>query len=152
MSINRPYKSIAALPEVIPVFPLPGAILLPRGQLPLNIFEPRYVEMIDAALAGSRIIGMIQPAQSLGQNVGGNILHPVGCTGRITRIAETGDGRYVLTLTGVVRFRVAEELSVSTMFRQCRVDYSQFEYDLIDRAGEEEVDRSKVISLSLIHI
>ena len=146
MSINRPYRTINSLPEVIPVFPLPGAILLPRGQLPLNIFEPRYISMVDSALAGDRIVGMIQPVETAGVDCGANALHPVGCVGRITRIAETGDGRYILTLTGVARFRVLEELEMCTQFRQCRVDYRSFENDLIDRSGENLVDRGKVIT------
>jgi Lon protease-like protein len=145
MSINRPYTSIEHLPRRIPVFPLPGALLLPRGQLPLNIFEPRYVSMIDAAMAGDRIIGMVQPVNPSGPDVGANTLHEIGCAGRITRIGETGDGRYVLTLDGIARFRILEEIQTATLFRQCLVEFRDFDVDLIDRAGEEAVDRDKVI-------
>ena len=112
------------LPAVIPVFPLPGALLLPRGQMPLNIFEPRYLAMIDDALrSGQRLIGMIQPdAAHPGPGDKPN-LYKIGCVGRITQLAETGDGRYLLQLTGVARFRVEEEIATSTPYRQCRVTY-----------------------------
>ena len=120
------YVRAADLPQVIPVFPLPGAILLPRGQLPLNIFEPRYLNMIDDAMAGDRIIGMIQPQGS--QSLPG--LSPVGCAGRITSFAETSDGRYLITLTGCARFRLAAELPTQTPYRQIRADFAAFEADL----------------------
>lgn len=120
------YVRAVDLPQVIPVFPLPGAILLPRGQLPLNIFEPRYLNMIDDAMAGDRIIGMIQPQGS--QSLPG--LSPVGCAGRITSFAETSDGRYLITLTGCARFRLAAELPTQTPYRQIRADFAPFEADL----------------------
>ena len=132
------YVKAVDLPQVIPVFPLPGAILLPRGQLPLNIFEPRYLNMIDDAMAGDRIIGMIQP-------VGGPrrlpSLSAVGCAGRITTFAETSDGRYLVTLTGVARFRVASELPVQTPYRQVRAAFQWFEADLAPPTGGEGFDR-----------
>ncbi len=135
------YVKAADLPQVIPVFPLPGAILLARGQLPLNIFEPRYLNMIDDAMAGDRIIGLIQPA-------GGPASHPsltaVGCAGRITSFAETSDGRYLITLTGVCRFRVAAEMSVSTPYRQVRAAFEAFEYDL-SSPPDEGFDRDAFI-------
>ncbi len=121
------YVRAADLPQVIPVFPLPGALLLPRGQLPLNIFEPRYLNMIDDAMAGDRIIGMIQPHGG-SQSLPG--LSPVGCAGRITSFAETSDGRYLITLTGCARFRLASELPVQTPYRQVRADFGPFEGDL----------------------
>jgi len=127
------YIKAADLPQVIPVFPLPGAILLPRGQLPLNIFEPRYLNMIDDAMAGDRIIGLIQPA-------GGPARLPsltaVGCAGRITSFAETSDGRYLVTLTGVCRFRVTNELPSQTPYRQCRAAFATFESDLSVPSGD----------------
>ena len=99
----------------IPVFPLPGALLLPRGQMPLNIFEPRYLAMIDDALASRhRLIGMIQPDSGHPGPEDKPNLFKVGCVGRITQIAESGDGRYLLQLTGVSRFRIEEELKVAT--------------------------------------
>lgn len=121
------YHRAADLPQVIPVFPLPGAILLPRGQLPLNIFEPRYLNMIDDAMAGDRIIGMIQPRPGARAQPG---LSPVGCAGRITSFAETSDGRYLITLTGCARFRLGSELPTQTPYRQVRADFAPFEADL----------------------
>ena len=121
------YVRAADLPQVIPVFPLPGAILLPRGQLPLNIFEPRYLNMIDDAMAGDRIIGMVQP-QGGPQRL--PTLSPIGCAGRITSFAETSDGRYLITLTGCARFRLSSELSSQTPYRQIRADFVPFEADL----------------------
>ncbi|RZJ96250.1 MAG: peptidase S16 [Brevundimonas sp.] len=126
------------LPQVIPVFPLAGAIVLPRGQLPLNIFEPRYLNMIDDAMAGDRIIGMIQPT-------GGPShlprLSQVGCAGRITSFAETSDGRYLVTLTGVCRFRVAAEMPASTPYRQVRAAFQAYESDLAEPDLDAELDR-----------
>ncbi|MDO9076292.1 MAG: LON peptidase substrate-binding domain-containing protein [Brevundimonas sp.] len=121
------YVRAADLPQVIPVFPLPGAILLPRGQLPLNIFEPRYLNMIDDAMAGDRIIGMLQP-QGGPQRLPG--LSPIGCAGRITSFAETSDGRYLITLTGCARFRLGSEIPTQTPYRQIRADFVPFEADL----------------------
>src|SRR5215216_3547797 len=146
MPMNAEYRGPEDLPEVIPVFPLPGALLLPRGQLPLNIFEPRYLAMIDDALrAGHRLIGMIQPdAANPGPENKPN-LYKVGCVGRITQLAETGDGRYLLQLTGIARFRIDEELSVSTPYRQCRVTYAPFTDDFTARKGEDEVDRDSLL-------
>ena len=137
MPINASYRGPGELPEVIPVFPLPGALLLPRGQMPLNIFEPRYLAMVDDAMrSGHRLIGMIQPDLSQTARRDRPTLFHVGCVGRITQLAESGDGRYLLELTGVTRFRVAEELSVTTPYRQCRVDYSSFIDDFTARKGE----------------
>src|ERR1700741_5506214 len=119
MPINAEYRGPAELPEVIPVFPLPGALLLPRGQMPLNIFEPRYLAMVDDAFRdGHRLIGMIQPAVTHSPSEKIPALFRVGCVGRITQLAETGDGRYILELTGVSRFSVVQELSVGTPYRQ----------------------------------
>src|SRR6516165_2030773 len=110
MPMNAVYAKPGDLADTIPVFPLPGALLLPRGQMPLNIFEPRYVAMIDAALrSGNRLIGMIQPDPAHPGPESRPNLYKVGCVGRITQIAETGDGRYLLQLTGISRFRVEEE-------------------------------------------
>src|SRR5215510_5458058 len=107
MPMNAVYRGPADLPETIPVFPLPGALLLPRGQMPLNIFEPRYLQMIEDALRGERLIGMIQPDVSHGED--NAPLFSIGSLGRITQFAETGDGRYLIELTGVCRFRTLEE-------------------------------------------
>jgi len=146
MPINAEYLGPGELPATIPVFPLAGALLLPRGQLPLNIFEPRYLEMIDDSLRdGHRLIGMIQPDPAHPGSDDKPTLFKVGCVGRITQIAESGDGRYLLQLTGVARFRVEQELKVATAYRQCRVTYQPFADDFIARKGEDEVDRKAVL-------
>jgi Lon protease-like protein len=147
MPINAIYKGPDDLPGVIAVFPLAGALLLPRGQMPLNIFEPRYLTMVDDALrSGSRLIGMIQPDPShSGPDPAKPQLFRVGCAGRITQLAESGDGRYLIQLTGIARFRVEEELAVGTAYRQCRVTYQPFIDDFTARKGEEEVDRKALL-------
>jgi uncharacterized protein len=146
MPMNPVYHGPADLADVIPVFPLPGALLLPRGQMPLNVFEPRYLAMVDGALtSGHRLIGMIQPDQAHPGRADEPNLYKVGCVGRITQLAETGDGRYLLHLTGICRFRVQEELAVQTLYRQCRVSYAPFTDDFIARKGEDDVDRKAVL-------
>ena len=147
MPMNTTYKGPDALPDVIAVFPLPGALLLPRGQMPLNIFEPRYLAMIEDALHSShRMIGMIQPDPAHpGADQNKPNLFRIGCLGRITQFAESGDGRYLIQLTGIARFRIEEELPVSTLYRQCRVSYRAFVDDFVARKGEEQVDRKALL-------
>ena len=123
------YSSLDQLPATVPIFPLTGAVLMPRGQLPLNIFESRYLAMIDAALAGARFIGMIQPTEHE-EKMHTPPLSKVGCAGRITSFHETDDGRYQIVLTGICRFGIAEEVAVTTPFRQVRPDYGSFLGDL----------------------
>ena len=125
----HPYRRLEDLPDPLPIFPLSGALLLPRGELPLNIFEPRYLAMIDAALAGDRVIGMIQPCEPE-TKVLKPALMAVGCAGRITGFRETEDGRCLITLTGICRFAIARELDVPTPFRQVAPDYVPFIADL----------------------
>jgi Lon protease-like protein len=147
MPMNAVYRGPADLPGRIPVFPLPGALLLPRGQMPLNIFEPRYLEMVDDALRdGHRLIGMIQPDPAHPGVPERPNLYKIGCVGRITQIAETGDGRYLMQLTGVARYRIIQELPVPTAYRQCSVDYMPFIDDFTARKGEEHVDRKAVLA------
>src|SRR5438552_1651780 len=146
MPMNVAYHGPGDLPDVIPIFPLAGALLLPRGQMPLNIFEPRYVAMVDDALAGRRLIGMIQPdTGDPGPETRPNLFW-VGCVGRITQLGETGDGRYLLELTGVARFRLEEELNVVTPYRQCRASYAPFADDFVARKGEDAVDRPALLA------
>lgn len=149
MPINIEYRGPADLPEIIPVFPLPGALLLPRGQMPLNIFEPRYLAMVDDSFRdGHRLIGMIQPDVAHSRKDSDKpALFRVGCVGRITQLAESGDGRYILELTGVSRFKVIEELEVLTAYRQCKVDFFAFVDDFTARMGEEEVDREALLAV-----
>jgi hypothetical protein len=144
--MNARYRGPSDLPAVIPVFPLAGALLLPRGQLPLNIFEPRYLAMIDDSLRdGHRLVGMIQPDGVTEAPRLKSALFSTGCVGRITQIAESGDGRYIIELTGVSRFRLESELDVKTDYRQCRVTYAPFADDFIARKGESDVDREGLL-------
>ena len=145
MASNVTYHKVDDLPDVIPVFPLRAALLLPRGEMPLNIFEPRYLGMVEDAIKGHRIIGMIQPDPESEDDEERPALVRVGCAGRLTAIAETGDGRYLVTLTGVARFRVAEELTVTTPYRQVKADFGEFALDLAPGEGEDEVDREALL-------
>ena len=122
------------LPSTIPIFPLPGALLLPRARLPLHLFEPRYLAMLDDVLKSpERLIGMIQPYEGPG---GVSRLHSIGCAGRVSAFSETEDGRYMITLSGVSRYRVAEEIEGFAPYRRCAVTWTGFERDL----GESEED------------
>ena len=139
-----PFRKTCDLPQVIPIFPLPGILLLPRAQLPLNIFEPRYLNMIDDAMASERMIGMVQATP------GGEPERPglaaVGCLGRITSFAETSDARYLITLTGLCRFQVGEELPSRLPYRQVRASYEAFEADISAPEQEEEgFDRLRLL-------
>src|SRR5436309_9844629 len=146
MPMNAVYRGPGDLPQTLPVFPLAGALLLPRGQMPLNVFEPRYLALVDDALAGTRLIVMIQPDAAHPGSEARPHLYRVGCVGRITQLAETGDGRYLVELTGISRFRVEEELAVPTTYRQCRVGYAEFADDFVARKGEEAVDRKALLA------
>jgi Lon protease-like protein len=116
--------------------------------MPLNIFEPRYLSMVDDAFRdGHRLIGMIQPDAAHSPNEERPVLFRVGCVGRITQLAETGDGRYILELTGISRFKVIEEMTVLTAYRQCKVDYFPFIDDFTARKGEAAVDREALLSV-----
>ena len=138
------YSKASDLPQVIPVFPLEGVLLLPHGLLPLNVFEPRYLNMVDDAMAGDRLIGMIQ------SQPGGDATRPAlaqtGCVGRITSFAETQDGRYLITLTGLCRFRAGKELPIQTPYRQIRADYRDYEGDLRAAEGESSLHRDVLLA------
>lgn len=137
------FDTIDALPDTIPVFPLDGVLLLPRGHVPLNIFEPRYLDMFEDALARGRFVGLIQPANDATPPG----LAKVGCLGRVTSFNETDDGRMIVTLTGMARFRVAQELDVMTPYRQVAADYRGFESDLIADVGAIDVNREGVLDV-----
>lgn len=128
--MRKPFRTLDDLPRHVPVFPLTGALLLPRGALPLNVFEPRYLQMVDDAMSGTRLIGMIQPSEPEEYTLT-PALTRVGTLGRLTSFKETEDHRYQITLTGVCRFRVAEELRIDTPYRQVAADYSAFAGDLV---------------------
>jgi Lon protease-like protein len=146
MKLNRVYERAAEMPTTIPVFPLAGALLLPRRPLPLSIFEPRYLAMVDDALSGERLIGMIQPSDGEEASDASPELCAIGCVGRITQFAETGDGRCFITLTGVARFRLIEHAPAPTSYRQARVDFSEFSNDFHEGEGESAVDRPGLLS------
>jgi Lon protease-like protein len=129
------------LPEEIAVFPLSGALLLPQGRLPLNIFEPRYLAMTQDSMAAGRMFGMIQPDPAAAEGPQGPGLYRIGCLGRLTSFAETDDGRMLITLTGVCRFRVAEELAMRRGYRRVRADYGGFAADLETPAVPPVIDR-----------
>ena len=139
------FRTISDLPPVIPVFPLSGVLMLPHSQLPLNIFEPRYLNMFDDAMANHRVIGMIQALP------GGDRTRPelvkVGCLGRINRFSETSDGRSEIILTGLCRFHIAEELSVLTPYRQVRAEYLSYEDDFLPLEDRADFDRPKFLAV-----
>ena len=137
-------KQIADLPDTIAVFPLPGAILLPRSRLPLHIFEPRYLAMVEDCLkTDHRMIGMIQPRTGQGKadQAGVSVLSAVGCAGRISSFSETDDGRYMITLVGISRFRVDAEVAGFVPYRRCKVDWSDFSDDLRSEDGQADFRR-----------
>ncbi len=135
------YRKLTDLPETVPVFPLSGALLLPRWSLPLNIFEPRYLNMIDDAMYGHRIVGMVQ---TLDDGAGAPELAHVGCAGRITSYAETDDGRYLISLTGVCRFGAEDEITVQTPYRQIRPNWQPFIGDLQKPEDNLDFDRERL--------
>ncbi|WP_297111124.1 LON peptidase substrate-binding domain-containing protein [uncultured Devosia sp.] len=145
--LKRP-TSPAELPKSVPVFPLSGALLLPFSHRPLNVFEPRYIEMVDAALRGDRLIALIQPEDTSEESPKGRApLQKVGCLGRITHFEESGDGRYFIILEGVTRFRLVHELTVLTPYRQCVISAEGYEADFARNHGEDAVDRVRFVKM-----
>lgn len=140
---NAVYSTRNDLPEVLPVFPLTGALLLPGGQMPLNIFEQRYLDMINAAMATDRLIGMVQPDLKT-NSTDGNAISEMGCIGRISALQESGDGRYLISLSGVCRFKPLEEVSVDAGYRSFKIDV--VERDLLDLNEEDDVNREELIT------
>ena len=135
------------LPETIPIFPLPGALLLPRARLPLHLFEPRYLTMLDDALkTPERLIGMVQPNRVPGRNDGPG-LHTIGCVGRVTQFSETEDGQYMITLSGLSRFRVIEEVEGFTPYRRAKVSWTGFERDKGSSETDDGFDRDRFMNL-----
>jgi hypothetical protein len=134
------------LPPEIAVFPLSGALLLPQGRLPLNIFEPRYLAMTEAALGAGRVFGMVQPDAGRPDGATGPATYAVGCLGRIGSFSETEDGRFLITLNGLIRFRIAEELPLAPGgFRRVRADYAPFAADLDAAASAPQLDRAMLV-------
>ncbi len=145
MKLYREYRRPSDMPESLPLFPLDGALLLPRRPIQLTLFEPRYLAMLDDALSGDRLIGMIQPRAGDDAKGPAPELFAVGCAGRIVQYAEIGDKRCFLTLMGVARFRVARELAVKTRYRSVEPDYSDFADDFKEGVGEKTVDRTALV-------
>jgi uncharacterized protein len=145
MKFLKDYQSPSDLPDTLPVFPLAGALLLPRADLPLNIFEPRYLEMFSDAMSGERIIGMIQPRDDSDDGETSKLMK-IGCAGRITSYTETPDGRLLVTLTGVSRFSVTKELSITTPYRQVKANFKPFAVDLVMDKGASEVNRPALMT------
>ena len=118
------------LPKTIPVFPLSNFIIFPKTTVPLNIFEPRYIKMINDAMSGNRIIGMIQPKNNTSIKPS---LYDIGCAGKITSFNETDDGRYIIILTGISRFKIIEEIKTDKLYRECNVNFNVFSNDLVKK-------------------
>ena len=131
------------LPKKIPVFPLSNFIIFPKTTVPLNIFEPRYIQMIDDSMKSNRYIGMIQPKKS------GDLkkpdLHKVGCIGKITSFNETEDGRYLIVLNGVCRYEVINEISSDKLYRECEIEFKNFSKDLIEQKEKIKFEEMKQI-------
>jgi Lon protease-like protein len=144
---KRPQQP-ADLPKSVPIFPLSGALLLPFSHRPLNVFEPRYIELVAAALRGDRLIGLIQPEDTSEESPRGRSpLQAVGCVGRLTHFEESGEGRYFIILEGVTRFRLVHELTVMTPYRQGVISADEFATDFTRNYGEEAVDREGVVKM-----
>ncbi len=137
---GRGAPSLAELPASLPIFPLTGVLLLPRGRLPLNIFEPRYLAMTEDALQGDRLIGMVQPQEGAG-DAGEPPVYRTGCAGRMTSFSETEDGRYLITLTGLARFDIRRELPRDQLYRRIVPDWQAYAGDLADDAAPIGRDR-----------
>ena len=140
------HPGLNELPDVVPIFPLTGALLLPRGKLPLTIFEPRYLAMINDALGAGRLVAMIQPDASMPDTANGPALFRVGCLGRLTSFSEIEDGRYTITLTGVARFRVVDEVEGARGYRRVHGNYSSFAGDLDPFPQPSGVDRATLFA------
>ncbi len=148
--LSERYQGPADVPQRIPVFPLSRAILLPRATLPLHIFEPRYLQMIDDVMSTSRVLGMVQPAGAEEEEESPVSrtapLRKVGCAGRITNYQELDDGRLLVSLSGIVRFDLVDEVELAKPYRICTVNYDRFLGDFTAGAGEEEVDRERLVA------
>jgi Lon protease-like protein len=143
MSPNPFDPTFDQLPEIVPIFPLTGVLLLPRGKLPLNVFEPRYLAMTEDALSGNRMIGIIQPSDPQSR-ASVPPVYPIGCAGRITSFSETDDGRYLITLTGVCRFETVRELPIVRGYRRVDVSWERFAADL-EESGPALFDRARLV-------
>jgi hypothetical protein len=150
LGVTDRYRNAADLPKDLPLFPLRGAILLPRASLTLNVFEPRYLALVDHALAGGRLIGVVQPAPEAGnaESPAGKDfpLRRVGCAGRISSFTESEDGHVVITLAGVARFMVRADVAGDAPFRIGEVNFEPYAIDFVGGYGEDDVDRPRLIA------
>jgi hypothetical protein len=150
VGVTDRYRNVADMPKALPVFPLRGAILLPRASLTLNVFEPRYLALVDHALACDRLIGVVQPAPEAGDAESPKgmrfPIRGVGCAGRLSSFTESEDGRMVITLGGVARFAVGGDVAGDAPFRTCNVDFGPYARDFVAGHGEEEVDRPRLLA------
>jgi Lon protease-like protein len=147
-SLSERYRGPADVPQRIPVFPLSRAILLPRATLPLHIFEPRYLQMVEDVMSTSRILGMVQPASGEEEESPPSRTAPlrrIGCAGRITSYQELDDGRLLISLSGIARFEIVEEVELAKPYRICTVSYERFLADFTAGIGEDEVDRERLV-------
>jgi len=149
LGITERYRTLADLPAQIPVFPLQGCILLPRSNLPLNIFEPRYLAMAEDAIAGNRLIGIVQPlpAEEESPSAKGFPLRATGCAGRLSAFSETDDGRVLITLTGICRFDIVGETHTTKPYRICDTNFRPYEKDLVRGYGQDAVDWPKFVEV-----
>ena len=149
MGLTERYRNVEGMPKALPVFPLGGAILLPRASLTLNVFEPRYIALVNHVLAGNRLIGVVQPEAEAGdeESPAGNSfpLRSVGCAGRLFSFTENDDGRVMIALAGVARFAVGSDIAGDMPFRICEADFGPFAKDFIPGHGEDEVDRPRLV-------
>ncbi len=154
MGVTDHYRSASDLPKVLPVFPLRGAILLPRASLTLNVFEPRYLALVDTALASDRLMGVVQPSPDAGlaeSPIGKEFpLRRIGCAGRIVGFTENDDGRMGISLAGIARFALGDDVASEQPFRICAVDFTPYAGDFMPGQGEEEVDRPRVNALAIL--
>ena len=148
MARSRFDPNFSELPEVLPLFPLPGGLLLPGGRLPLNIFEPRYLAMIQEAMKGMRLIGMVQPQEELdaGADAGAAPLFAIGCAGRIVAFEESEEEQIFIALSGLIRFAIREELPLQNGYRRAKVNWSDYRQDLTS-SGELTLDRPRFLSI-----
>ena len=146
--MSQRYRGPADLPQRLPVFPLSRAILLPRATLPLNIFEPRYLQMVEDVMSTSRVLGIVQPESGDEESPVARTapLRRIGCTGRITSYEELDDGRFLISLTGIARFELTDEVMLAKPYRVCTVSYERFLSDFVAGAGEDEVDRPGLLT------
>jgi uncharacterized protein len=146
MDVGPDPRRFEDLPAEFPIFPLAGALLLPGGKLPLNIFEPRYLAMVEDALAERRCIGMIQPDTATARGETGPALYRVGCVGRLVSFSETEDGRYLITLAGLSRFEIVQELDMRRGYRRIRAGFGPFATDLVDEGRVPLADRPALLA------